>query len=98
MPFICVNQIPEGKTNHGNMLYGRATRHRDVRLCSVGALVFYLGYRFDITEEFKNFTVDDWCNNKKWFDVKLLADAWGTNNTKIMQLDGYGKAVCAVCQ
>jgi hypothetical protein len=30
--FLMINQIAEGKTNHGNMLYNRATRHRDVTL------------------------------------------------------------------
>ena len=45
-PYIMINQIPLGKTNHGRVLYGRATRHRDVKLCCVGALSFYLTYRF----------------------------------------------------
>ena len=27
-----------------------------------------------MTSEFDEFTLDDWLDNKKWFDVKLLVD------------------------
>ena len=70
--FIMVNQIPFGKTNHGRTLYGRATRHRQVKLCAIAAFSFYIQYRFFITDEFKDFSIDDWCDNSKWFDIKLL--------------------------
>jgi hypothetical protein len=40
--FIMVNQIPFGKTNHGRTIYCRATRHRDVKLCTVLLAVPFL--------------------------------------------------------
>jgi hypothetical protein len=57
--FLLINQIAMGKTNHGKTLYGRATRHRDVRLCAVGAISTYLQYRMHCTKEFDNFTAED---------------------------------------
>jgi hypothetical protein len=38
--FVMINQISIGKTNHGRTLYGRTTRHKDVRLCCIGAFLF----------------------------------------------------------
>lgn len=70
-----VNKITEGKTNHGRVLYGRVTRHTDVRLCVIGALAFYLQYRFYMTREMESLTLEDWLDNSKWFDIKLLVDA-----------------------
>ena len=72
----------KGKTNHGQTLYGRATRHKDVRLCCVGALAFYLMYRFSVTREFEEFTLEDWLDNSKWFSIKLLVDLNGGDFTK----------------
>jgi len=86
---LMINQIAQGKTNHGRLMYGRATRHRDVRLCCLGALAFYLMYRFDCTGEFKDMTINDWLDNSKWFDIKLLVDINTHDNTKEMQNDGY---------
>ena len=82
-----------GKTNHGQTLYGRATRHKDVKLCCLGALAFYLSYRFAITHKFASFLHADWCNNAKWFDVKLLVDVCGQDYTKPMNGDSYAKAI-----
>ena len=48
--YIMVNQISEGKTNKGRKLYGRATRHRDVSLCCIGGLSFYLALVFELKE------------------------------------------------
>ena len=45
----------------------------------MGALAFYLQFRFYCTREFEEFTVSDWVNNKAWFDIKLLADINGDN-------------------
>ena len=91
---IMVNVIAEGKTNKGRRLYGRAIRHRDVRLCCFGALSFYAVYRFHYTNEFRDLTVDDWFDNSKWFDIKLLCDLFaGDNNTKEMVKDSYGEAI-----
>jgi Centromere DNA-binding protein complex CBF3 subunit, domain 2 len=93
---IMVNQIAQGKTNKGRLIYGRAIRHRDVRLCCIGALSFYLQYRLYVTNEFKDMTVEDWFDNKKWFDIKLLSDVYGESNMKEMSKDTYGPHVKAV--
>lgn len=96
---LMINQIALGKTNHGRTLYGRATRHRDVRLCCCGALAFYLMYRIDTTGEFKDFTVEQWMDNAHWYDIKLLIDVIGPNNNKKEMLnDGYGKHIKKVLQ
>jgi hypothetical protein len=92
-PDILVNQIALGKTNNGRILYGRAMRHKDVRLCAVGALSFYMIYRFNVTKEFSNLTVEDWLENKKWFDIKLLADTNSGDTTKEMGSDSYGSHI-----
>jgi hypothetical protein len=89
--YVMVTQIPEGKTNHGRVIYSRATRHNDVRLCCIGGLSFYLQYRFWVTGEFKAFTLMDWLDNKKWFDVKLLVDVYGRGFSDSMRNDSYGK-------
>ena len=94
--FLMINQIPVGKTNHGRVLYGCATRHKDVRLCCIGALAFYLQYRFYLTDEFADFTVDNWCKNSDWFDVKLLVDVATKDTTKSMTNDSYGDKIRAV--
>ena len=94
--FVMVNQIPFGKTNHGRVLYGRATRHKDVKLCAVGAFSFYLQHRFHLTDEFSDFTVDDWCDNSKWFDVKLLVDVGSPDRTKEMKNDSYSKCLLRI--
>ena len=91
--FVMVNQIPFGKTNHGRVLYGRAARHKDVNVCPVAACSFYLQYRFHVTSEFLNFTADDWCDNRKWFDIKLLIDVNSLDNTKVMKNDSYSKTL-----
>ena len=94
---IMVNVIAEGKTNKGRRLYGRAMRHRDVRLCCFGALSFYALYRFHYTNEFKDLTVDDWYDNSKWYDIKLLCDLFaGDRNTKEMVKDSYGETISKV--
>jgi hypothetical protein len=72
--FVMVNQIAIGKTNHGRTLYGRATRHKDVRLCCVGALSFYLHCRIFLSGELQSLSPEDWLDNRNWFDIKLLAD------------------------
>ncbi|KAG7371290.1 centromere DNA-binding like protein [Nitzschia inconspicua] len=94
--FIMVNQLPMGKTSQGRILYGRATRHRDVRLCCIGALAFYLQYRFYVTCEFRDFTVDDWLDNTKWFDIKLLTNVESCDHTSVMCNDSYKDKMKAV--
>jgi hypothetical protein len=96
--FLMINQIAHGKTNHGRILYGRATRHKEVELCCVGALSFYLSYRFFCTHEFQDFTVEDWMDNSKWFDVKLLVDTRAFDRKVAMKSDSYGEHIKEVLQ
>jgi hypothetical protein len=72
--FIMVNQIAIGKTNHGRVLFGRATRHKDVRLWCIGAFSFNIQFRVFLTGELQSLLPDDWLDNRKWFDIKQLAD------------------------
>ena len=78
MIHVGVMQIFEGKTNKTKTLYGRVLRHRDLYLCAMGALGFYLLVRFEVTGECDRF---DLSYNKKWFNIKLLADVYQSNNT-----------------
>ena len=94
--YIMVNQISEGKTNKGRKLYGRATRHADPRVCCIGALGFYLALRFFQTREFHEFTYEDWCDNKKWFDIKLLADTQSQVHTKPLTNKSYSRFIGAI--
>jgi hypothetical protein len=84
-----------GKTNHGQKLYGRTMRHKQVELCGVGGLAFYLGMRFWMTKEFEDFNYHDFLNNSKWFDIKLLTDATRSDHDhhKAMANDTYAKAI-----
>ncbi len=93
-----------GKTNHGRKIYGRATRHKDVRCCAIGALAIYLMFRFFITGEFSdpNFP---WTDNSSWFDVKLLVNPQspaGNKNscdyTKPMKTNTYARAIKSVIE
>ena len=66
---IVVLCIGEGKQNSDKSVFGRIMRHRDPRLCGVGALGLYLMLRFHVTEEPKLFNFFD---NESWFNVKLI--------------------------
>jgi hypothetical protein len=81
---LMITQIPQGKTNHGRIIYGRAARHKDVLFCCIGGSSFYFAYRFWITGEFAGFTEEDRRQNDKWFDVKLLVDTYGNDFEKPM--------------
>jgi hypothetical protein len=50
-------------------------------------------YRLLCTGEFKDMTVADWLDNSKWFDIKLLVDVNGSDNTVEMKSDGYAKHI-----
>jgi Centromere DNA-binding protein complex CBF3 subunit, domain 2 len=91
--YLLINQNMQGKTNKNRTLYGRSTRHCNVVLCCIGAIALYLTYRFWITNKFAKFTATDWCNNQKWFDVKLLIDVFSEDYTKPMQNDSYAKHI-----
>ena len=94
--YCMINQIPMGKTNKGRTLYGRATRHKDVRLCCIGGLSFYAQYRFDCTGEFSDFSVNDWCSREKWFDVKVLVDVQSNDFKKEMSKDTYSRHILSI--
>jgi hypothetical protein len=84
--------IALGKTNHGSTkLYGRAIRAKDVRACGMGAYAFYLSVRFHMTKEFSSVPDDFFCENKNWFDFKLLVDCYANDYCKEMSNDSYAK-------
>lgn len=95
-PYVMINQIAIGKTTHGRKQYGRATRHKDVRLCCIGALAMYVQFRLFCTNEFADFGVEDWLDNSKWFDVKLLADVSAIDFSKEMKNDSYERHIKSV--
>jgi Centromere DNA-binding protein complex CBF3 subunit, domain 2 len=69
-----VTEMAFGKTNHGQWLYGRAARHKDVRLCSVGGNAFYLASRFHVTREWDRWEDSNWLDKKKWYEIKYLTN------------------------
>ena len=70
-------------------------RHKDVQLCPVGSLAFYLAYRFSITREFEGFALEDWLENSHWFNQKLLVEVFRLDRdfTICMSNDTYSKAI-----
>ena len=72
-------------------------RHKDVRLCPIGALAFFLGFRFNRTKELEKLSIDDWLVNSAWFDIKLLTDPFGNggrlDNTKSINSSTYSDAM-----
>ena len=51
---------------------------------------------FSVTCELENFTLEDWMENSKWFDIKLLVDLQGFNNTKSLKNRSYAEAIKTV--
>ena len=88
-----INQLAQGKTNKGRKLYGRASRHKEVELCCISALSFYLGYRFFCTNELWNMSAEDWCDNEKWFSIKLLGRVDGADNKDPIKNDTFSKYI-----
>jgi Centromere DNA-binding protein complex CBF3 subunit, domain 2 len=73
----CVSQdLATGKTNQDRKIFGRVMRHKLAELCGVGAFAMYLALRFHITEEFVDYPLANWLDGSKWFDIKLLVDAF----------------------
>ena len=72
--FIMVMQILTGKTVHagGRCQFGRSLRHKDVDRCPIGAFAFYLLYCFAVTGEIDDGRRPNFCNNKEWFNKKIL--------------------------
>jgi hypothetical protein len=64
-----------------------------VRLCCVGGLSFYAQYRFECTNEFVDFTPEDWIQRDNWFDVKLLVDVQSTDFKRELCKDTYGEHI-----
>ena len=64
--------------------FARATRHKNVMCCPIGALAMYLFLRFHVTEEF-NGRADhpDLRQNSSWFDFKILVSGEGSPTTSV---------------
>lgn len=64
-----VATITFGKTNqHGKIEYGSSVRHKEVELCSIGALALYLFTRFHYeNEDFPDFT-----ERKNWYEIAVF--------------------------
>jgi hypothetical protein len=62
-----------------------------VKLCAVAAFLSYLQYRFFVTDKFLDFTFDDWLDNSKWFDIKLLVDVTSGDTTAMLKNGSYAR-------
>ena len=82
-----------GKTNHSYVQNGGFTWHCDVKLFCIGSLSLYLNFCFFSSEEFHKFPTDAWCNNRTWFNTKLLVDIHTMDNTTVLKKDNYSKIV-----
>jgi hypothetical protein len=97
--YVLMMSIATGKTNGYIKLYGRVARHKDAKLCAVGALGFYLLYRFEKTKEFES--PPDFSDNNSWFDWKLLCDMQrGEDNaySKAIKDTCYAKTIREACR
>ena len=91
---IGVMQIFQGKTNKSRTIYGRVMRHKEVTLCAMGALGFYLLMRFSYSKESDHF---DFSENGKWFNIKLLTDVRNKDNTIPITDHSYAKSIREAC-
>jgi hypothetical protein len=89
--FIFIMQMDQGKTikEGGNRQLGRALRHKDVSLCPVGALGFYLFERFRLTGEMDGGNRPDFRDNKAWFNTKLLVHRSQEDKSKEIKKKNY---------
>jgi len=55
----------------------------------------YLSYRFYNTQEFHDYELDDWLDNRKWFDVKFISDLIGDAQAP-MHDDSYSSKLKAI--
>ena len=92
---IHVMRIATGKTNGLKTLYGRCIRHRNVNECAIGALGFYLMARFMQSGEAESF---DFTSNKAWFNIKLLTDSRGFDNTISVTDQAYASNMKNACR
>ena len=94
--FVLVQQISTGKTNKGLKLYGRVMRHKEVSLCAIGALGFYLMYRFYRTGEMN--PPPDFRDNEAWYHIKLLVSPNQIDYSKPVSDRTYMQAIQAACK
>ena len=82
---LCI--MDQGKTNQfGKIQSGTAMRHRNVELCAIGAIGFYLFFRFHVdNEEFPDFT-----KRANWYNIFLFVA--GTCRTEMMSPDSHREA------
>ena len=95
-PFmILILQISAGKMNqNGYKIFGRMGRNFDVNVCPIGALGFYLMYRFHHSRELNNPEKPiDWTTNESWFNIKLLTQFGTTDNGECISDSTYSNAV-----
>ena len=86
---VVVCKILIAKNNKGGKpLYGRVIRHKDVNMCAIGALAFYLLTRFECTHEDREL---DFRVNQNWFNIKLMASV--TNNMKAVGNKQFASAI-----
>jgi len=76
--------MEHGKTNqYGRREFGSCIRHRNVEICPVGALAFYLFFRWNIQNEVvPNFLVPE-----DWYDIKVLKSGKGAKSPLIYRVD-----------
>ena len=96
---ILIMQISSGKTNqNGYKIFGRMGRNFDVNVCPVGALGFYLMYRFHHTRELNDDQQPvDWTNNKSWYHIKLLTEFGTSNSCRCISDSTYSNAIKKIC-
>ena len=99
---VKIMKIATGKTvdNDGPSQYGRATRHKNVFECPIGAEAMYLFFRFDQTREWymdpddlSNWKMPDMRDNSAWFDIKVLIEHGSRDNTKSLSQRCYTEAL-----
>ena len=66
-------------------------RHDNVLLCGIGALAFYLIYRFHRSGEMD--PPPDFTSNPAWFDIKLLTNGHSRGNTEPIANGTYGDMI-----
>jgi hypothetical protein len=67
--------------------------HKNVNICSIGALGFYLMYRFEVTGE-----IFDFATNKSWFNRKLLVSPTHAKTLdKEMSFQHYPTVLKQIC-
>ena len=69
-------------------------------MCPVGALAFYLAICFDKMNEFKDWGPEEFMENRKWFDRKLLVDPTRSDVDldKSMNNNSYKNAIKGVLE